>query len=531
MVVAFRSRISRVLLAGALTFAGAGSAWLLSSWVVDQSNHQRLNEMAAQLVRRAEMEIDYAVVTLGKIGFAELNTCNATDRSRIAEIVLRRGPVKDIEAFGPDGEIQCASLSDENRNGVLWSTIGAAAPARNDSFVLRAIGDGADRLLRVDWTMAPGHTVAAVLNLDSLTYDVFPPALRDLATADILVGRSGYVAHYEPDEANFDRHDATEFGAGSDRYPIETALVVNRSALQRWNHEIVLAASLLGALLGGLIGLYAFWALKIRRGSASELRAAIQSGEIQPYFQPVFSVLDRSIVGCEVLARWKREDGSFVPPDKFIPLAESCGLIGPLTACIVTSALRQLGPYVATQREFKIAFNFDQEQFVSDGFLENLTQQAKAAHLSQDKIVIELTERQSFESTKTAADIARKAQALGFRIALDDTGAGHNGLSQVQDLPIDIIKIDKKFVDRLHDERTGGAIVRMLVALAQELNKTTVAEGIETQEQLDLLIDYGVDHGQGYLVSRALPALAFLAFVQSAAATPKRSAVKRDLAA
>lgn len=236
-----------------------------------------------------------------------------------------------------------------------------------------------------------------------------------------------------------------------------------------------------------------------------ELRDAIRSKELQPYFQPIFSLGTGQTIGCEVLTRWVRADGSMVSPDRFIPLAEASGLIVPLTDHIVVASLSRLAAVLSRRPDFKIAFNVTPAHFISKDFLGTLCSAVDAANVDRGHIVIELTERQALVDPQEAAAQCRRAQGLGFRVSLDDTGSGHNGLSHVQELQLDIIKIDKKFVDLVCTDRAAITIIEMLVRLAKALGASTVAEGVETIEQYEALRDCGVDEGQGYLVSPALP--------------------------
>ena len=530
-IAMFRSRFARGLLALALTIAGVAGASFVYVSVVEQRNLIQLNELSTQLVHRAEMEVDYAILTLGAVDYAEFSACKETSRDRIRQLVLQRGSVKDIQARGPGGAVLCSSLGMTATAGALPNRAGRPMAARNDSFLLSSIGEQSDGLMRVDWKISDEQGLTTILNLDTLIFDVFPPALRDNATAEIRIDDGTSVARYDPEGRTVARERSIAFASHSARYPLSSELVVDHMALKRWNFTLAPTICIIGGLLGALAGLAAYHGLAVRPGSAAELQIAMKSGEIKPFFQPIFRLKDGAVVGGEVLARWKRMDGTFVPPDRFIPLAESCGLIEPLTVSLFREALRQVGPLIASQPDFKLAFNFTQDHFLRDGFLETVAALADEAGVSYRCIVIELTERQTFASTDDAACIAGKAQQMGFRIALDDTGSGHNGLSQVQDLPLDIIKIDKKFVDRINDGATGEAIVRMLVSLARELGKTTVAEGIETEDQRVRLMEFGVDQGQGYLVSRALPAEAFIAFVQDSLSRRAHIPARRERAA
>jgi EAL domain-containing protein (putative c-di-GMP-specific phosphodiesterase class I) len=189
----------------------------------------------------------------------------------------------------------------------------------------------------------------------------------------------------------------------------------------------------------------------------------------------------------------------------FIPLAESSGRIGPMTWHILSTALKELYPRLHEDKNFKLSFNVAPRHLVSDGFVETLRRIVLAARVSTRQIVLEITERNEFPDLDKAAALVRELRELGFRVAMDDVGVGHSGLSQMNRLGANTIKIDKFFIDTITQDGSAATIVEMLVRLARGLNMTVLAEGIETSEQVEALIACGVEEGQGYIVSPPLP--------------------------
>lgn len=508
-----RGRIARCLVVLALVLAGAEGIGAIRGSLIRQFDATRLTEMSQRLLNRAELAIDYAVITLTDVDFANLASCSASDKRRLEALVMQHGSVKDLQVRGASGQILCSAFGSGDTAASPAPT-GKPEPARNARISLASIGARFSGLLQVSWRKVDNSTLVAVLNLDTLMFDVFPPALRDDAWAAIAITGDSIVAGYAPSvSARLDGPTAV-FVAASQRYPLAATLTVKSAALDRWNDETRVLAQLFGGLLGALAGLLAYRQLGQRPDPVAEFRRAVLSGQITPYFQPIFSLADRSIVGCEVLARWIRPDGSVISPDRFIPMAETSGLVVPMTEHLVRESLSQIKLLLTQEASFELAFNVNQEHFLSNGFLDTLSRLVREAGVLRRHIVIELTERQSFGDSAQAARVSQEAREMGFRIALDDTGSGHNGLAQVQELAIDVIKIDKKFVDRVCEDVAAASIVKMLVNLARDLGKTTLAEGIETESQRVRLMEWGVELGQGYLVAPALRAEAFLELVR-----------------
>jgi c-di-GMP phosphodiesterase len=297
------------------------------------------------------------------------------------------------------------------------------------------------------------------------------------------------------------------------RYPLHATIRVESSVLAKAYGSGYWPAMLAALGLGLAFGVLLTRARRIE-GPVADLDRALARNEFKPFFQPIFHLATGEILGCEMLARWVRADGSIVPPMAFIPLAEQSGRIRAMTWQILAIALKEMNAQLRQNKEFKLSFNVVPSHLMSDGFVDRLRRIVAEAKVSARQIVLEITERDELQDLDKAAAIVRELRGLGFKVAIDDVGVGHSGLSHLKALGANVMKIDKFFVDTIRDESTSR-IVETLVHLARDLQMTVVAEGIETEPQMQSLRDCGVQEGQGYIVSPPLPYAKFAALIEA----------------
>jgi EAL domain-containing protein (putative c-di-GMP-specific phosphodiesterase class I) len=185
-----------------------------------------------------------------------------------------------------------------------------------------------------------------------------------------------------------------------------------------------------------------------------------------------------------------------------------------MTWQILETALKELHPRLRDDKYFKVSVNIVPRHLMSDGFVETLRRVVAGSKVSARQIVLEITERTELPDLNKAALVVKQLREFGFRVAMDDVGVGHSGLSQMKGLGANTIKIDKFFVDTITEDGAAATIIGMLVRLAKDLQMTVIAEGIETDAQLRALVGLGVEEGQGYLVSPPLPFAKFDAFLE-----------------
>lgn len=239
-----------------------------------------------------------------------------------------------------------------------------------------------------------------------------------------------------------------------------------------------------------------------------ELKSAIVNQKLALYYQPKYALSDseQSIVGAEALLRWQREDGQFCSPETFIELAEKNELIGELGQWVITQACQQIQHWRETYNlELTIAINLSARQFNDVNLITNLSQVMNRYDIQPGELEIEITERAVIENIDESIAILHSLQAMGISIAMDDFGTGYSSLSYLKLLPINVLKIDRSFIDRVSKSQADNAIVTAILTMAFALDLEVVAEGIETLEQLNYLIDNHCQIGQGYLLARPMP--------------------------
>jgi EAL domain-containing protein (putative c-di-GMP-specific phosphodiesterase class I)/CHASE2 domain-containing sensor protein/GGDEF domain-containing protein len=252
-----------------------------------------------------------------------------------------------------------------------------------------------------------------------------------------------------------------------------------------------------------------------RRRIDAELRQAIGRGELTVVFQPQTSLADGSLVGVEALVRWQSPVLGPVSPADFIPLAEETGLIVPLGAFVLTEACRAAAAWDWSGR---LAVNVSAAQIRLDDIGERVADVLVETGFDAKRLDLEITESVLVETPERLAQMFANLRGLGVGIAIDDFGTGYSSLSYLSGLDFDKLKIDQSFVRTLEADTANAAIVQTIVDLARRLGKTTVAEGVETEEQRLLLAGMGCDIGQGYLIGRPVPAAEIAARIEASRA-------------
>lgn len=240
--------------------------------------------------------------------------------------------------------------------------------------------------------------------------------------------------------------------------------------------------------------------------SKQDLEKAIAENEIVLYYQPQVRIKDKKLIGFESLVRWVHPEYGVIPPDYFIPLAEEQGVIGPLTEKTVLTAIEQMQHWRETYPDVRISINISALLLNRLDMPEFIESHVKDAKLDPSHFLIEITESQLIKYLATAMEILTRLSMKRFRLSIDDFGTGYSSLQQLQEIPFTELKIDKAFVNKAADSPTAKAILESSVKLAQSLHMETVAEGVETQEDWDLVEASGCDIVQGYFVSKPMPA-------------------------
>ncbi|HET7578709.1 MAG TPA: bifunctional diguanylate cyclase/phosphodiesterase [Bacillales bacterium] len=247
-----------------------------------------------------------------------------------------------------------------------------------------------------------------------------------------------------------------------------------------------------------------------------DLRKALDNGEFSVYYQPQISIGDGKVYGSEALIRWHHPKFGFVSPGTFIPLAEETGLINKIGRWVMETACRQAkGWQEAGYKDFSVSVNVSAQQFQQIGFLNDVRDVLNQTGLAPVHLHLELTESITLRDIRHSIHHVKALRKLGVKVSIDDFGTGYSSLSYLKDFAIDILKIDRSFVRNLRDGSHDGAIVKAILTMCDGLSVTTVAEGVETKEQLDILRMFGCGRVQGFFYSKPLPVKKFEKFIST----------------
>lgn len=256
----------------------------------------------------------------------------------------------------------------------------------------------------------------------------------------------------------------------------------------------------------------------------TELRHSVEDGSISVAYQPVYSLGRGKLEGFEALARWAQPKYGVISPEEFIPVAEETGMIAQLGRQVLCEACCQVA---AWNRQFKsrlkVSVNVSGWQLADNGFLECVEEVLADSWLEPSLLKFEVTESVLLNDRESAVKMLTAARAMGIAIYLDDFGKGYSALNYLLEFPFDVIKIDKSFIQNVERDERHATLMRSIVQLAKELEKKVVAEGIETQAQLEFIQSIGCDYAQGYLFSRPLPPAEMTERLHSEMADPAKT--------
>jgi EAL domain-containing protein (putative c-di-GMP-specific phosphodiesterase class I)/DNA-binding NarL/FixJ family response regulator len=264
--------------------------------------------------------------------------------------------------------------------------------------------------------------------------------------------------------------------------------------------------------------------LPLNSDLATDLQDAIEREELQLYYQPQVNLETGNVIGAEALLRWFHPQKGLISPAEFIPIAEETGLIIAMDEWVFTTACQQIN-YLHKKgfSDLKVAINLSGEQFKTDNLNQRLLKILNTVDLTPQFIEVELTESTLVHDVKLGIQNLQGLKALGMTVSVDDFGTGYSSLSYLKHFSFDILKIDRSFIQDIHQDFKQQAIVKAMISMAHQLNLKVIAEGVETEAELNFLRQNGCDAAQGYFISKPLPWQQFKQFIQQPATLPVSS--------
>jgi sensor c-di-GMP phosphodiesterase-like protein len=515
-VVARKLRKSTAILLG-LMLAGLPAAavhvWL--GRTIERQGISELDVTARRAMGLAEGRLAMVAEALDGLAARGVRSCAGADLEAMHETAFRVVPIKELSVVEPAGDTRCTNLAVPLGER---SVIGTISNPRSDITIeIVRLGDGADGLVRIRRDTGEGSGLAAVMPADIMlprTSSNGGPHVIDLK----LMAADGIVfGERLPDRSGpADAGEMLTVQVQSRRFGMVVSAAIGRARVMAGHRDLV-AVAVLGTGAAALIMLLlAFGALRRPNDPASALAEAIRNGELVPYYQPIVDLTTARVVSAEVLVRWRKPDGSLVPPVQFIPLAEASGLIVDLTRAVMRRVCAEAGAAVGARPDFRIGFNLSARHFIDEEIVDDVRSIFAPSPIALSQVLLEVTERQALDDLDIARRVIAALQGLGVRVGIDDVGTGHSGLSYMLKLGVDFIKIDKMFVDALDTERYSATIIETLVGLARDMRMEIIAEGVETFEQVQNLRSRGIRRAQGYVFAPPLPCASFLRLLEAA---------------
>jgi sensor c-di-GMP phosphodiesterase-like protein len=507
-----RSRI--VIVAIALAIIGAIlpiAGMLYISWSFAVSSEQdRLALFAGDTIARANISLTQVRDALHTIAGSDLKPCSPEHIARMRTLTLDTPSVGEIGYF-ENHVLKCTS----------WGMTEERIPQLPGDYTT---ADGIEVTVRMHPLVSGGKPMMA------LQYQAYNVLVDPVRFVDVIVDPGIQLAIANEQGAEIAELNAPDPGLVRSiiAHPRNGMDSNNLFAVVRTDGWIAVATERRGEMLNNLrreqlmllpIGAFiaAFilgivvWFSRKRLSPLGELALAVQNQEFIVHYQPIIELKTGLCVGAEALVRWRRPDGSLVRPDLFIPLAEDSGLILPITDQVIDAIIHDLGKLLTADRSLHVSINLCADDLKTGRFLPVIQQALARTDISARQIWLEMTER-SFLEIEAARSTIIKARKIGYSVAIDDFGTGYSSLQYLQGLPLDSLKIDKSFIDTIGKDTATSSVTSHIIDMAKTLNLIIVAEGIETQEELDYLRARDVDFGQGWLFAKAMPADEFIAY-------------------
>ena len=240
---------------------------------------------------------------------------------------------------------------------------------------------------------------------------------------------------------------------------------------------------------------------------SNELRLALKENQFELYYQPIVDMKSGDTVSCEALIRWNHPERGLIPPDDFIPYAEENNLIIAIGDWVIDTACKQYKKFNLDIKD--IAINISSKQFIQEDFVDKIVQTVKRNNMEASSLKLELTESVAIENLSDTVEKMNLLKSHGFKIAMDDFGTGYSSLSYLKNLPFDFIKIDRSFIKDMLENDGDASLVKTILAISKQYSFSVIAEGVETQQNVDFLQNLNCDYYQGFIKSKPVPANKF----------------------
>jgi EAL domain-containing protein (putative c-di-GMP-specific phosphodiesterase class I) len=525
-----KSRYSHIvtLVAAILAFVPVvGVDWLLDGYIRNREQaflHQTLQVITA----RAQAGAYDAISAVRSIVADSPSLCAPTFAANVRKALAQSAYVREIQVRNPDGVLYCDAYGANATYTPLTADL--TIPGAAETIGVGTLGPLTTPVMKLTEAVGTERLVSAFVPLIAGTPDSLLTRFRSSATVRIALTTGAPLVSLGNPQPDSNGISAVTFAG---ELPIQAQATVPFTAARDDYSDLHMSFTAIACLMSGAFLILALQYVRRSKLPAVDLERAIRAGEIRPYYQPVINLRTGELAGCEVLCRWEKPGGDVVMPGAFIDYAEMTGLAIPMTISLMEQVRADLGELSAQMPALKISINLFEGHFRDGGIVEDVRAIFGDSKIGFRQLVFEITERQPLANSRVASSVIAGLHALGCRLAMDDVGTGHSNLAYMQTLGVDVIKIDRVFIDMVKADTQQVPVLDGLISMCRELGTEIIAEGVETEAQALYLRRHGVVMAQGFLFAPALKVKAFCDLAQALGApkAPRVSAASAEVAA
>ena len=511
----YPSRTSLKIVAVVLGILVAGAPVILFNVWLKKQGDDEATITAAWALGSTEMRLGQSIAALQDLSARGVDSCKPAHLEAMRQAALLTGPIKQVMLIASNGDALCTDTSGPVvRQEVLTS---AATAPPGIMLEVTKLPNRSERFLRIRKIGQPDKPGLAVLVPASLLLPQTSAqggqslgATRLAMSDGTPLGDSGMP----PDPAV----PGAQFSGSlrSQQYPLVMTTSMSRSGVIANYDDLRRIGVVISGGIALVILLIALLLAKRQPADPNaEMARAIRDDEFVPYYQPVVDLQSGRLLGAEVLVRWRAPDGTIIEPGAFVLLLESSGLVLEFTRKLMRRVRKELAEAVGRRPHMAIAFNVAPRHFDDALILHDVATIFDGSGIRLSQLVLELTERHEVTDLTNMRRTIAALQRVGCKVAIDDVGTGHSGLSYILKLGVDIIKMDKMFVEAIGSEGHSKAIIETLIDLAKNMRMEIIAEGVETFDQVTYLRERGIGAAQGYVFAPPLPAGTFLQLLEA----------------
>lgn len=482
---------------------------LAVDYLLDAYVRYRERAVAQEYVQSISTSIDAnamdAVSALRKVITESPSLCTPTFVTNAQAAIEGSLNLKQFLVENLDGVQYCDAYGRVVSNSPLSEPV--PVPGLTETITIVKFGVMAMPALKVSQTFGETRRLSTFVPLLGQSEASLKATLRDAGMVRVtLTNGLNILTVGDPDgfQARSSKNDYISAQGYAGQFPIKVERAVPFDVVRAGYADLEVAFTIIACLASGAFLLLSLWSVRRSRVPAFDLERAIERNEIKPYYQPVINLRTGGLVGCEVLCRWEKKNGQVIPPGVFIDYAEVTGLAIPMTVSLMQQVRNDLGELCKTIPDMKISINLFEGHFRDVGIVEDVQDIFGSSPISFRQLVFEITERRPLNNSSVTTSVISGLHALGSRLAMDDAGTGHSNLAYLATLGVDVIKIDRIFVDMIKPGTTQVPVLDGLIAMGKDLDCEIIAEGVETEEQALYLRSRGVLHAQGYIFAPAL---------------------------